>query len=522
MPPDFSTCSQQDLAQLCRQQWEQLQHIKAYQDKVDELEKRCEQYRQAYDNLSFQVKELLRHRFGTRSEKYAHPGQADLFAGQSFDLPEKPAKDNNNDGIEVGAHRRKKSKKDTSHYPRIIELIELPDAEKTCDCGCQKKLLRYETKERYHYKPAEFYIVEQRREVMTCPKGCEQSLKTAPAPKQVLPKVKATESLLAHVVVSKMHHRQPLYHLEKYMDAIGVSRETMSRWLIQLVEPLQPLFNLMKDALIAYDIASIDATNLQVINEPGRRAQTKSYVYCARGGPPDQSVILYDYQCEDHKQYLESWFADFKGAIHMDAAPVFDHLLSQDGVDAAFCNAHARRYFEKVKKQAKKQGLAHEALRYYKQLYAIERQAKQQSMTPEQRYALRQEKAKPLLSDFHQWLMKNAPMTLPASPLGKAFAYCLKHWGGLTHFLTDGRIEIDNNHTEQEIKPLVIARKNFMFANSQAGARALCMHFSLVRTALYHQKDPYQYYTYILKQLPLCNTVEDYEKLLPWNVSLQK
>ena len=504
MLPDFSTYSQQDLIQICQENFKQIQQLLTQQEKIIELEKRCEQYQQAYESLTFQVKELLRHRFGARSERVIDQefGQGDLFAGQSFDLPKKnEEQESAEDSIDVPAHSRKKKKKDTSGYPRLIEIVELPEAEKTCNCGCQKKLLRYETKELYHYQPAEFYIVEQRREVMACPKGCEQSLKTAPAPKQVLPKVKATESLLAHVVVSKIHHRQPLYHLEKYMDAIGVSRETMARWLIQLVEPLQPIFNLMKDALIEYDIASTDATNLQVLNEPGRRAQTKSYVYCARGGPPNKSVVLYDYQYEDHKSYLESWFAGFEGSIHMDAAPVFDKLIGQANIHAAFCHAHARRYFEKVKKQAKKQGLAHEALRYYKQLYAIERQAKEQQLTPEQRHILRQEKSKPLLNKMHQWMMEQAPATLPKSPLGKAFAYCLKHWEGFKQFLSDGRIEIDNNHTEQEIKPFVIARKNFMFANSQAGARALCMHFSLIRTALQHQKDPYHYYTHLLKQL---------------------
>ena len=113
-------------------------------------------------------------------------------------------------------------------------------------------------------------------------------------------------------------------------------------------------------------------------------------------------------------------------------------------------------------------------------------------------------------------------MVLPKSGLGKAFNYCLKHWDGLCRFLDDGRLEADNNLTEQEIKPFVIARKNFMFCSSVSGANALCLHFSLIRTAKRHGLDPYRYYVKILKDIPYCESVEDYEALLPWNIALAK
>ena len=98
----------------------------------------------------------------------------------------------------------------------------------------------------------------------------------------------------------------------------------------------------------------------------------------------------------------------------------------------------------------------------------------------------------------------------------------MRHWDGLTRFFEDGRYLIDNNHTQREIKPFVIARKNFLFAGSQEGARALCLHFSLIRTAKLHDLDPYQYYVEIMKAIPYCETAEDYEALLPWNIDLVK
>ena len=478
-----------------------------------------EEYRQAYDRLSHQIKDLLRNRFGSSSERFSDPEnlQGDLFTEDGIPLVEITEED---ETTTVPSHtRRTKKKVDTSKYPRTIEIIAVDEADRICSCGCEKSIIRYETKELYDYRPAVFSVIEQRREVVACKKGCDSSIKTAPAPLHILPKIKATEALLAQIVVAKLHDRQPLYHLEKYGRVVDISRETMARWMIALIHPMRPLFNLMKEGVIDYNIASLDATTLQVLKEPGRAPTKKSYAYCFRGGPPDKSVVLYAYNYENHKTFVDQWFDGFVGSIHMDADPFFDLLLEDEEVLASFCNAHARRYFEKVAKHTKKQGLAHEALRYYKKLYKIERRAKDEGLSSDGRHALRQAESKPIMIEFKAWLDENLPLVLPQSPLGKAFKYTIKHWAGLSRFLDDGRLEADNNFTEQQIKPLVIARKNFMFANSMDGAHALCMHLSFIRTALLHKLDPYQYYVAVMKKIPHCKTVEDYEALLPWNTT---
>ena len=271
--------------------------------------------------------------------------------------------------------------------------------------------------------------------------------------------------------------------------------------------------------LIDYDVASCDATTLQVLKEPGRAAETKSYVYCFRGGPEKQSVILYDYNARDHKQFVFDWFRDFKGYLHVDGDNFFD-LVGSKNATIVNCNAHARRKFEPIAKANKGRGIAKEAMRYFKELYKIEREAKTKQLGSEQRYQLRQEKSKPLLDKFNAWLDEIYPTVLPKSTLGNAVYYCINHRAGLLCYLDDGRLEIDNNLTEQEIKPLVIARKNFLFCDSVGGAEALCMHFGLIRTAKLHGLDPYHYYVMLLKNIPSCTNVEDYEKLLPWNIGL--
>ena len=171
-----------------------------------------------------------------------------------------------------------------------------------------------------------------------------------------------------------------------------------------------------------------------------------------------------------------------------------------------------------------KHALSKEVLKMYQDLYKIERLAKEEKMTPDQRFALRLEKSKPILTKLYNWLITHKEKVFPKSPLGQAMAYVLNQWEGLQVFLTDGRLEIDNNATERDIKPFVIARKNFLFACTQAGADALGVHFSLILTARLHGLNPLDYYTQILQQIPLCDpsSFEDYEKLLPWNFKKEK
>lgn len=484
-------------------------------------EKRCEQYAQAYDQMHDQLKELIRNRFGKKSERYIDPEnpQKSLFGeDEKFSLADTMGNQIEDD-TKVASHTRKKNSKTEKDIPVRIEIIPVADADKQCSCGACKSVIRYETKTLIHHQQAVVEVVEQRREVVACAKGCDGEIVTAPAPLHVLPKVKATEEFLSFLVVSKLDDRQPLYHLEKQLHeryGIDCSRQTMARWVIDLMFPLQPLYNLMKDLVIDYDIASCDATTLQVLNEPGRLAETKSYVYCVRGGPPEKSVILYDYNNKLHKQFIKEWFEGFDGYLHVDGDNFFE--LVGEFADLVNCNAHARRKFEPTAQGAKGTGLAKEAMRFFKELYKIEREAKNNKLSADQRYELRQKKSKPLMAKFKAWLDDMYPTVLPQSALGKAMNYCINLWSGLTRFLDDGRLEIDNNLTEQEIKPLVIARKNFLFCSSMGGAKALCMHLSFIRTAKLHGHDPYRYYVKLLKQIPHCQTVEDYEKLLPWNM----
>jgi len=489
---------------------------------LNTAEKRCEQYSAAYDQMHAQLQDFIRNRFGKKSERFIddpkHPQKSLFGENEKFSTANENGNKIEND-VQIASYTRKKKNKAKKNIPIRIEIIAVPEEKKICSCGVCKEVIRYESKQMLHHQHRVFEIIEQRREVIACSNGCDGEIITAPAPLHILPKIKATEEFLSFLIVSKLDDRQPLYHLEKQLSeryGIDCSRQTMARWKIDLKFALQPLYNLMKDPVIDYDIASCDATTLQVLREPGRSAETKSYVYCIRGGPPEKSVVLYEYNEKLHKQFVKEWFEGFNGYLHVDGDNFFE--LVGEVTDLVNCNAHARRKFEPIAQSTKGNGLAKVAMRFFKELYKIEREAKNNKLTSDQRYHLRQEKSKPLMDKFKSWLDELYPTVLPQSALGKAMNYCIKLWSGLSRFLEDGRLEIDNNLTEQEIKPLVIARKNFLFCASQDGADALCMHLSIIRTAKFHGLDPYHYYVKVLKRIPYCKTIEDYENLLPWSI----
>ena len=299
---------------------------------IQAKDQQIEQLKDAYEFLQSQLDALKRMIFGSKSERFIDPEskQPSLLDEPEFSELEADGAEIPEQLTKVAPHTRKKKVNPHKSLPRRKVIIMLTEAEMLCGCGACKELIRTEVKEIINYVPAVFEIIEQHRQVAACPK-CKEGIVTAPAPLQILPKVGVSESFLAYLVVSKFEDRQPLYHLESKMYSYGVdcSRQNMARWLIDLVEPLRPIYNLLKDNIIEYDVASCDATSLQVLDEPGRSAQTKSDVYCMLGGSPGKSVALYDYNAQKHKEFVSNWFTDFKGYLHVDADNCFELVATK-------------------------------------------------------------------------------------------------------------------------------------------------------------------------------------------------
>ena len=179
---------------------------------------------------------------------------------------------------------------------------------------------------------------------------------------------------------------------------------------------------------------------------------------------------------------------------------------------------HCRRKFFEVTRSTKSKGLAHAAVQIIKALYDIETEMRDQGLSVQQRYDYRQQYSKPLLEQFKTFLDENRTKVLSKSPLGEASTYAVNQWPKLIRYIEDGRLEIDNGLSERKIKPFVIGRKNWIFCNSIAGAKAADVLFSIIETCELHKIEPYAYLRFVLTKIPYAKTVEELEQLMPFNV----
>ena len=237
-----------------------------------------------------------------------------------------------------------------------------------------------------------------------------------------------------------------------------------------------------------------------------------------RGGDPQKPVLIYQYHPTRSGQVPLKFLDGYQGYVQTDGYNGYDALGQQPGVELVGCWAHVRRKFVEVinaKANPKKQGHAEQGLSYIGQLYALEKHADENQFSPDQRYALRQDKAKAILAEFNTWLNQVAVITPPKGLLGKAVNYALRNWNRLVRYIDDGRLRPDNNLAENAIRPFVLGRKNWLFSGHPNGAQASAAIYSLIETAKANRLKPYEYFRFMLDRLPYAESEDDYKKLLP-------
>ena len=349
--------------------------------------------------------------------------------------------------------------------------------------------------------------------VSSMPVTVGQCIQTAPLPAQPIPKSQASPGLLAHIAVSKYQDALPLYRQEVILQRIGVDipRATLANWMIRVGHLVQPLINLLRDRLLAYDIVQMDETPVQVLKEPGRAAQSKSYLWLQRGGPPDQPVILFDYDPSRGQAVPIRLLEGFAGYLQTDGYAGYNTAVAMGGLIHLGCLAHARRRFtDAVKAQGKnkRRGKAHQGLALIQKLYQVEKQARTRELSAADRQAHRSHHAVPIVDKLRAWLDENLPKAPPSSLTGKAMNYLHNEWPKLIRYLDDGRLEIDNNLAENAIRPFVLGRKNWLFSDSVHGVTASANLYSLIETAKANGVEPYQYLRQVFTALPQAETVE--------------
>jgi transposase len=401
--------------------------------------------------------------------------------------------------------------------PREEVIHDLPEADKVCPHdGAALEQIGQETSEQLDIVPAQVKVIRHVRLKYACP-CCQQHVATAAKPAQPLGKSIAAPGLLAYIATAKYADALPLYRQVSQFARSGVEldRTTLANWMIKCGELVQPLINRLTELILEQPVIGMDETTVQVLEEPGKPAQSNSYMWVMGAGPPEQRLLVYHYEPSRSSSVPLDRLEGFAGALMADGYSGYGVACRTHGIHRLGCWAHARRkFFDAAKLQPKgKTGRPDQALAMINKLYLIERQARE--LDPKQRHQLRQEKSQPELDKLQAWLSKTLPRVAPKTKLGEALHYLDNQWSALIRYLDDGRYPIDNNAIENAIRPFAIGRKNWLFSKTQAGARASANLYSLIETAKGHSIEPYTYLRHVFKELPLAETVDDIDALLP-------
>lgn len=403
--------------------------------------------------------------------------------------------------------------------PRLEIVHDVPEAERRCPCGTPMVQIGEEVSEQLDIVPMRIQVLRHIRKRYGCPGG-ESAPVTAALPAQPLPKSNASPDLLAMLLTVKYVDGLPLARFEHVLARAGatVPRQTLARWVIAAAGVLQPVHNLLRDALLDAAVVHMDETVVQVLKEPGKAASANSYMWVQAGGPPGRPVVIYDYDPSRSGEVPRRLLAGYRGYLMTDGYDGYNEAVRTENIEHLACMAHARRGFvDAARVQPKgKRGRADEAIKLIGTLYRIERECAQAS--DEERLVHRRERSLPALDALRHWLDKTRPVVAPQTALGKALAYLDKYWPRLVRYTERGDLPMDNNRAENAIRPFVVGRKAWLFSDTPAGANASALIYSLVQSAKANRLDPYAWLRCLMHELPAAQSVEAIEALLPWNL----
>ena len=483
------------------------------------------------DLLQEKLKAFLRKLFDAKSEVRG-ADQKDLFFNEAEILAPAgtPVAEEATTEIEIPAHTRKKRgrKPLDPNLPREVVRHELPESERVCaHDGSALVEIGVEISEQLDIIPQQVRVIQHQRVKYACP-CCDESIKVTPAPVRIIPKGLLTEAALAWVVTSKYMDALPLYRQAALLGRFGgdLSRNTLAASIVRVGEAVQPIINLLRDHLLDADLVHGDETTIQVLKEPGKKAQTKSYLWAqATGsGPP---IRLFGYAPGRGGNHARDLYAGIKpGAVLItDGYEVYGGIAEASGLTHLGCWAHCRRYFVEAeailpKAARSPEQLATQFIVIIGELYAVESRAR--DLTPEQRHTLRQEHSRPILTRIEGMLLAHLHRVVPGSLLGKALHYLSAQWPKLKRYVENGAWPIDNNLCENAIRPFVIGRRNWLFADTVAGANASANLYSLIETCKANRIDPYAYLVSLFRKLPAAQSADDFEAMLPWNLAANR
>jgi len=295
----------------------------------------------------------------------------------------------------------------------------------------------------------------------------------------------------------------------------------MSNWQQQVYNKLTPLFDKMKETVKSGPVIQMDETVVQVMGEEGREDTQKSYMWLARGGPPEKKVVWYEYHRTRAGKHAKEFLEGYSGFLQTDGYEGYDSAVKDmSGITHVGCFAHARRKFFEASKAGGKPESAEEGIKHIRKLYYIEDDLRGQNLGDEEFLVKRKAQAEPILEKFYSWLVKKKEKdkVLDSSLLGKAIHYSLSQWDKMVAYLESPYLTPDNNTCENAIRPFVLGRKNWLFCQSPEGAKSSCGIYTLIETAKQNGFVPAHYMTALFEKAPFASSAEDWKKLLPWNI----
>jgi len=466
------------------------------------------------DDLNGQLYYLKRQLFGKKSEKL-DPAQRLLFENlydqvkSKIDQQKPPKAQTVKKRKRADHHGRNPLPKD---LPREVIEIEPPDEEKTCPaCHKEKERIGSEETEKLEYVPASFYVKKHVRYKYAC-KECESHISIGQLPPMAIDKGIPGEGLLAHIITSKYCDHNPLNRLEGILKRHGVdiNVSTMCDWVGKSADLLAPLVKRMHEKILQSPKINTDDTPIPVKSKKRRGSTYNGYLWVY---VDDKHNVVFDFTpTRSREGPLKFLGTAYAGYVQADAYSGYDEFFRKSDATEVGCNSHARRKFDYSLDTDPVR--AARLLVLWGRLYDIERKAKDENYSSAQLLEARQKEAKPILAEIKTVLEEYKNQVLPKSPIGKAITYSLNQWEALNRYVHDPMLEIDNNLSERILRMVVIGRKNYIFAGSEAGAWRAAIIYSLVASCKLNDIDPFRYFRDVLSRVSI-HPADKIDELLP-------
>ena len=465
------------------------------------------------DDLNGQLYYLKRQLFGKKSEKL-DPAQRLLFENLYEQVKAKidqqmPPKAQTIQKSKNAEHQgRNPLPKD---LPREIFEIEPADDEKICPvCHKPKQRIGSEETEKLEYVPASFYVKKYVRYKYAC-KACESHISIGPLPPMAIDKGIPGEGLLAYIITSKYCDHLPLNRLESILKRhnVDINVSTMCDWVGKSADLLASLVKRMHEKILQSPKINTDDTPIPVKSKKRRGSTYNGYLWVY---VDKDCNVVFDFTPSRSREGPVKFLGKYGGYVQADAYSGYDEFFRKSDATEVGCHAHARRKFDYALETDPVR--AARLLVLWGKLYAIERKAKEDNYSSAQLLEARQKEAKPILAEIKMVLEEYKDQVLPKSPIGKAIAYSLNQWEPLNRYIDDPMLEIDNNLSERTLRMVVIGRKNYLFAGSEAGAWRAAIIYSLVASCKLNDIDPFRYFRDVLTRLST-HPADKIDELLP-------